>query len=182
MTLANQFVFLTTDMDGFRLCRETRTQTGMTVLLCLEGSIDVFFRGQMVHIGKDDMFVRIPTIDFKVGPYEASDDYKFMQITMDAKIFEQIMYDQMRLEPNWFIKHEYVKENPVFHLSEPSKDFFYAYFRMLELQLKDKESDYRLQIMKLMAKGAMLEMLHYIDKLAVIRPEDLTRLAVNQSD
>lgn len=182
MTLSNQFVFITTDLDGFRLCRDTRTQEGMTVILCTAGFIEVFFRGKMVHIGKDDLFVRIPTYDFKVGPYNVSDDYQFMQITMDAKIFEQIMYEHMRLEPNWYVKQEYVREHPVFHLSEESQKFVKTYFDLLILQLKSPQTEYRTQILKLMAKGATMELLNYLDKLSVISPNDLMRMAANQSD
>lgn len=182
MTLSNQFVFLTTDLDGFRLCRETRTQTGMTAILCTAGWIEVFVRGEMVRIEKDDLYVRIPTYDFKVGPYNVSDDYQFMQITMDAKIFEQIMYEHMRLEPNWYVKQEYVREHPVFHLSEESQKFVKTYFDLLILQLKSPQTEYRTQILKLMAKGATMELLNYLDKLSVISPNDLMRMAANQSD
>lgn len=182
MTLANQFVFLTTDMDGFRLCRNTRTEKGMTVILCTKGWIEVFVRGKMVRIEKDDLYVRIPAIDFKVGPYEVSDDYEFKQITMDAKIFEQIMFEHMRMEPNWYVKQEYIREHPVFHLNEPSKAFFEAYFNLLILNMEASATEYRLQIMKLMAKGAVMELLNYLDKLSVIKPQDLLRMSINQSD
>lgn len=182
MTLSNQFVFLTTDIEGFRLCRNTRSQTGMTAILCMGGWIEVDMYGKMVRIEKDDLFVRIPTHDFQVGPYNVSDDYEFMQITVDAKIFEQIMFDHMRMEPNWYVKQEYIRNHPVFRLSEPSKDFFKAYFNMLILNLEAPATDYRLQIMKLLAKGATMELLNYLDKLSVIKPDDLLRMSVNQSD
>jgi YesN/AraC family two-component response regulator len=136
----------------------------------------------MVRVEKDDLFVRIPSHDFKVGPYKVSDDYEFMQITVDAKIFEQIMFEHMRIEPNWYVKQEYIRNHPVFRLNEPSKEFFKAYFQLLILNLQSRPTEYRLQIMKLMAKGATMELLNYIDKLSVIKPTDLLRMSVNQSD
>ena len=182
MTLSNQFVFLTTDLDGFRLCRDTRTQDGMTVILCTAGWIELFVRGEMVRVEKDDLYVRIPSHDFKIGPYNVSEDYEFMQITMDAKIFDQLMFEQLRIEPNWYVKQEYIRSHPVFRLNEPSKEFFKAYFHLLILNLESRQTDYRLQILRLMAKGATMELLNYLDKLAVIKPEDLLRMSVNQSD
>lgn len=182
MTLSTDLVFLTTDIDGFRVCRETRSNSGMTVLLCTRGHIDLYYYGQMVRVGKDDLFVRIPSYDFEIGPYQYSGDYEFKQITVDAHIFEQIMFDHMRVEPNWYAKQMYIKEHPVFHLSEASIDFFNTYFHLIELQLRDKKTDYRSQIMMAVAKAATMEMLNYIDKLAVIKPAELSRLAVNQSD
>jgi len=182
MTLFTDSIFLTTDVEGFRVCRETRSETGMTVILCKAGHIDVYYKGEMVRIAKDDLFVRIPSFDIELGPYEYSDDYEFMQITVDAKIFEKIMYEHMRVEPNWYAKSEYIKNHPIFHLSEASMDFFHTYFHLFELQLKDKPSAYRNQIMMAVAKGATMEMLNYMDKLAVLNAQDLERLSVNQSD
>ena len=182
MTLFTDSIFLTTDVEGFRVCRETRSETGMTVILCKAGHIDVYYKGEMVRIAKDDLFVRIPSFDIELGPYEYSDDYEFMQITVDAKIFEKIMYEHMRVEPNWYAKSEYIKNHPIFHLSDSSKDFFHTYFHLFELQLKDRPSAYRNQIMMAVAKGATMEMLNYMDKLAVLDAQDLERLSVNQSD
>ena len=182
MTLSNEYVFLTTDIEGFRVCRETRSETGMTVIFCKKGHIDVYMYGEMVRIAENDLFVRIPSYDFELGPYEYSDDYEFMQVTVDAHIFEQIMYDHLRVEPNWYPKQMYIKDHPVFHLNEPSKEFFFSYFHMLTLQLQDHPSEYRVQIMKMLAKAATMEMFNYIDKLAVIKPDELARMSVNQSD
>jgi len=182
MTLSTEFVFLTTDIEGFRHCRETRSESGMTVIFCKRGHIDLFMRGEMIRVSKDDMFVRIPTHDFKVGPYQYSEDYEFCQITFDAAIFEQIMFDHMRVEPNWYAKQEYMKAHPIFHLNEPSIDFFNTYFHLMELQLKDRPSDYRNQIMMAVAKAATMEMLNYIDKLAVVKSANNGRESVNQSD
>ena len=182
MTLFTDSVFLTTDVDGFRVCRETRSESGMTVILCKAGHIDVYYKGKMIRIGKDDLFVRIPSFDIQLGPYEYSDDYEFQQITVDAKLFEKVMYDHMRVEPYWYAKSEYIKNHPIFHLSEESKDFFRSYFHLFELQLKDRQTSYRSQIMMAITKAATMEMLNYMDKLAVLSLEDMKRLSVNQSD
>lgn len=182
MTLVNPFVFLTTDIEGFRVCRETRSENGMTVILCKAGHIDVYYKGKMIRIGKDDLFVRIPSYDIELGPYEYSPDYEFMQVTIDAQIFEQIMFDHIRIEPNWYAKQEYIKNNPIFPLDDRGKEFYNAYFHLLELQMSSTSTDYRMQIMKVFAKVATMEMLNYIDKLAVLHPTDLSRLSVNQSD
>jgi YesN/AraC family two-component response regulator len=182
MTLFTDSIFLTTEVEGFRVCRETRSESGMSVILCKSGHIDVYHRGEMVRIGPNDLYVRVPAFDAKLGPYEYSDDYEFEQITVDAKIFEQLMFDHMRVEPNWYAKQEYVKTHPVFHLNAASIDFFDTYFHMMELQLKDKPSDYRKQIMHAVAKAATMEMLNYMDKLAVISTSEIERMSVNQSD
>lgn len=182
MTLFTDSLFLTTDVEGFRVCRETRSETGMTIILCTAGHIDVYYKGEMIRIGKDDLFVRIPAFDIELGPYEYSDDYAFMQITVDARFFEKVLYDHMRLEPNWYAKMEYIKDHPIYHLNEKNKDFCFTYFHLIELQLKENITDYRSQILKQLANAALMEMLNYMNELAVINTSDDQRLSVNQSD
>jgi YesN/AraC family two-component response regulator len=53
---------------------------------------------------------------------------------------------------------------------------------LLTLQLQDNQTEYRKQILMLIAKGAVMEMLNYLDKLAVIDDEAVERASVNQSD
>ena len=184
MTLSTDSIFLTTDVEGFRVCRQTRTTSvaTMTVLYCSNGYIDVYYHGGMIRINKGDLFVRIPDFTHDLGPYEMSDDFEFKQVTIDAAIYERLMYDHMRVEPNWWSKQEYVKENPIFPLNDASKAFFDAYFHLLTLQLSDKHSNYRSQILMLIARGATMEMLNYMDKMALVDDKSNERNSVNQSD
>lgn len=184
MTLSTDYIFLTDEKDGFRVCRETRTTSAntMTVLLCETGYIDVYYHGHMLRISAGELFVRIPDFSQELGPYKMSSNFAFKQVTISAAIFEQIMFDHMRIEPYWYAKQEYLKENPTFELSNVSKQFFYAYFNLLALQLQDVQTDYRKQILRFIAHGATMEMLNYMDKLAVISPDEAQRATVNQSD
>ena len=121
----------------------------MTIMLCRAGHIDVEYRGKTLRIAKDDLFIRIPDFTHPLGAYKMSPDFAFSQVTIDASIYEQIMFDHMRVEPNWYVK----------------------------------QTAYRQQILMLIARGAMMEMLNYIDKLAVI-PADSSSMRVesNSSD
>ena len=184
MTLFTDLIFITDEKDGFRECREKRTTSvaTMTTILCTGGYIDVYYRGEMIRIGKDDLFIRIPDFTQPLGPYEMSPDFEFKQVTIDTSIYEQIMYDHMRIEPNWWAKQEYIKRNPIFHINEISIDFFNTYFHLLTLQLQDRLSDYRRQILRLIAKGAMMELLNYMDKIAVTASLGTPHHAISQGD
>ncbi len=184
MTLFTEYLFLTNDQEGFRVCRETRTtaKATMTVLLCEEGFIDVYYHEEMIRIKKNDLFVRLPDFAHELGPYEMSPDFKFKQVTVDSSIYDRLMHDHMRVEPNWWAKQEYIKAHPIFPINSVSIDFFNSYFHLFELQLQDRQTEYRKKIQLLIAKGATMEMLNYIDKLAVIEHTDDERTSVNQSD
>ena len=185
MILYTDSLFLTDEKEGFRICRETRTTSSstMTVLFCKAGYIDVFYHGGMIRINAGDLFVRIPDFTQPLGPYEMSPDFKFMQMTMNADIFEQVMFDHLRIEPNWWSKQEYVKNNPIFPLSAISIDTVETYFHLLTLQLKAVASPYRRQILMLIAKGATMEMLNYLDRLPIeLEDPTVRRAASNHSD
>ena len=183
MILFTDSIFITDEAEGFRICRETRTTSSatMTVLLCKEGYIDVFYHGAMIRINKGDLFVRIPDFTRQLGPYEMSENFEFKQITIDAAIYEQIMYEHMRVEPNWWSKQEYVKENPIFPLDEKSQAFFEVYFELMKLQLSARMTEYRKKILQLISRGAMMEILNYLDKLS-IGAETQVRRSINRSD
>ena len=151
-----------------------------TALLCLAGHIDVFYQGKMIRIAKDDIFIRVPHAT-ELGPYEISKDFKFMQISIPVDLFDELMFDHMRVEPNWWQKLEYLKANPIFHLSKVSIDFCITYFHLLTLQLQDHQSDYRRQIMMLIARATTMEMLNYLDKMVTFSDAE-QRKSVNSSD
>ena len=184
MILFTDSIFVTDEREGFRICRETRTTSAatMTVLFCRAGFIDVYYHGEMVRIHEGDLFVRIPDFAHELGPYEMSPDFEFQQVTVSANIFSQIMFDHMRVEPNWWQKQEYVKLNPIFQLNEKSKDFFESYFHLLVLQMESNKTEMRLKILHYLALAASMEVLHYMDKLAVMDAADVERVSVNQSD
>ena len=184
MTLFTDYLYLTDEKEGFRDCRENRSTASntMTVLFCEDGYIDVMYHNEFLRINKGELFVRIPDFRQTLGEYVMSPDFAFKQVTINADIYDQIMFDHMRVEPNWWAKQEYVKEHPIFPLSEPSRDFFHTYFHLLTLQLQDKQTQYRTQILKLIAHATTMEMLNYLDKLAVITSGSMERASVNTSD
>jgi YesN/AraC family two-component response regulator len=135
----------------------------------------------MIRIAKDDIFIRVPRATEK-GPFNCSEDFAFKQISLPIQLFESLMYDLIRVEPLWWQKLEYLKENPIFHLPQKSIDVCYLYFEMLHKQVADKQTDYRKQILKLVARGATMELLNYMDKTLVLGDEEVRRLTTNASD
>lgn len=181
MILHNEFIFLTDEIAGFRQCRETRSEASSTMVLCTKGYIDVFFHEDMLRINAGDLLIRIPRAT-ELGPYEFSEDFEFVELAIPNEIFEELMFEQMRVEPRWWQKQEFLKANPLFHLSEDSQEFCMATFNLLRLQMLRPFNDYRRQIMKLMARCVMMEVLNYLDWAIPEEELDVARLAVNAGD
>lgn len=181
MTLYTDSIFLTDELEGFELCRDTRFESSVTALLCTNGYIEVGYRGEMIRIAKDDLFIRVPRATEK-GPFEVSEDFEFKQLSVPIQLFESLMFDHIRVEPRWWQKLEYLKENPIFHLEQRSIDICNVYFEMLRLQLLDRQTEYRKQILMLVARSVTMEMLNYMDKTLSLDEAGPARLSSNASD
>ena len=182
MTLFTDSIFLTNELEGFRMCRESRSVDSVTVILCTAGSMDLFLNGHMNHVGANDLWIRIPLYGRQLGEYKISPDCEFMQLTVHQSIFEELMLDHMRIEPRWWQKQQYLKDHPVFQLSKEGIDFCYAYFRLIELQLKDRQSVYRKQILMATARATTMEILSYLDKVLPVSDDTTDRMSVDRSD
>ena len=163
MTFSTDSLFLTNEIDSFKQYRETRAENCANVLLCTAGYIDLFYRGEMLRVNKKHIFIRVPHAT-ELGPYVISPDFQFMQLSIPISLFESLMYGNLRVEPNWWAKQEYLKEHPIFELSEPSIDFCRAYFNLIALQMKDKQTEYRKHILMLIARASSLELMNFLDK------------------
>ncbi|MBQ7631736.1 MAG: AraC family transcriptional regulator [Paludibacteraceae bacterium] len=181
MTLFTDSIFLTNEVSGFEQCRQTRSTSSMTVIFCLKGHIALELGGSMVHIGENDLFVRVPSQGFQPGPYEFSEDVQFMELSVHASIYDQLMLDHMRVEPRWWQKQQFLRANPIFHLNAVSRQFCIAYFDLLVLQLEAKQTEYRQQILMSIARATTMEMLNYLDKMLQPLSED-ARTSVDRSD
>lgn len=181
MILHNEYLFLTDEVAGFRQFRETLSETSSTMVLCKKGYVDVFFHGEMLRVSQNELLIRIPRAT-ELGPYEFSEDFEFLELAIPNRIFEELMYELMRVEPQWWQKQEYLKAHPLFQLNEVSMEFCETYFHLLKLQMSEPLNDYRRQILKLMARGATLEILAYLDKMISTEDLNVTRLASNTGD
>ena len=184
MTFSTDTLFLTDEIAGFRECRETlarQASSSLTLILCECGTLNVVLDGQTIHIGQNDLFVRIPAYGSELGSYDYSSDFRFKQLTVAANLFEEMMFAHMRVEPRWWQKQEYLRRNPVFHLTEQDRAFCYAYFTLIRLQLQDTQTAYRKQILMSIARAATMEMLNYLDN-GLVAPLDEPRENVDSSD
>ena len=91
MTLSTPTILLSNDLQGIREYAKARTKNTMTVLFCIGGAIEVEVNHRKFHIGKNDLYVRLPSLDVDFGVYDHSMDFTFYQLTMHESLFEQMM-------------------------------------------------------------------------------------------
>lgn len=181
MTFSTDSIFLNNEIEGFKKYRETRAVQCANVLLCTAGYIDLYYRGEMLRVNKKHIFIRVPNAT-ELGPYQMSQDFQFMQLSIPIALFESLMYGNMRVEPNWWAKQEYLKLHPIFELSESSIDICRMYFNMIALQMQDKQTDYKKHVLMLLAKASTLELLNFLDKQVAFSDAIKDHNAISTSD
>ena len=181
MILSTPSILLSNDLQGIREYAGTRTKNTMTVLFCIAGSIDVEVNHRNIHIGENDLYVRLPSLDVEFGVYDHSLDFRFYQLTMHESLFEQLMAQHFSIEPKWWEKQDFIKQNPVIHLSKEGVRLCYAYFEILSIHMAANQSDYRMQIEQSVCSAASMEVLNYLDNVLFVSP-DSDRHVVTQTD
>lgn len=180
MTHSTPTILLSNDLQGIREYAATRTKNSMTVLFCMEGAIDVEVNHRMVRVAANDLYVRLPALDVDFGVYSHSSDFRFHQLTIHESLFDQLMVHHFRSEPRWWEKQDFIKQNPVIHLTESGVRLCHAYFEILAIHMSEQQTDYRLQIEQSICIAASMEVLNYLDGALYMSPN--AHKAVNQSD
>ncbi len=181
MTLSTPTILLSNELQGIQEYAKTRTKNTMTVLFCIQGTIDVEINHRMIHIGTNDLYVRLPSLEVDFGGYTNSHEFLFYQLTIHESLFEQMMLHHFRSEPRWWEKQEFLRKNPVIHLSAPGVRLCYSYFEILSIQLNARQSDYRREIEQSICLAASMEVFNYLDQVMVMSSE-AERSSVTQSD
>lgn len=181
MTLSTPTILLSNDLQGIHEYAKTRTKNTMTVLFCIQGAIDVEVNHHMIHVGANDLYVRLPSLEVEFGTYTNSRDFLFYQLTIHESLFEQMMLHHFHSEPRWWEKQEFLRNNPVIHLSESGVRLCYSYFEILSIQLNAMQSNYRREIEQSICIAASMEILNYLDQVMIISSEG-EHLSITQSD
>ena len=181
MTFSTESIFLNNEPESFKQYRETRAVQCANVMLCTAGHIDLFYRGEMLRVEKKHLFIRVPNAT-ELGPYQMSPDFQFMQLSIPISLFESLMYGNMRVEPNWWAKQEFLKVHPIFELNEHSIDLCRMYFNMIAIQMQDTQTDYKKHILMLFARATTLELLNFLDKQVAFSSALNERTAISTSD
>lgn len=181
MTFSTPTILLSNDLQGIREYSNSRTKNTMTVLFCISGSIDVEINHRTIHIGENDLYARLPSLEVDFGQYIYSQDFRFYQLTLHESLFEQIFLHHFRSEPRWWEKQEFIRVNPVIHLSEGGVKLCHSFFSILSIEMSSPQTDYRRQIVQSVCNAATLEVLNYLDQVLYVHPDN-GRLSVTQSD
>lgn len=181
MALVSQNIFLTTQQEDLPKRKNYRLEDSVTLLYCLEGSMDAIVNEKKVTVLPQHVFVVLPNTF--MGEITVSYDFKFIMLRVKAKLFQEILLDNFRIEPRWWEKQSIMETCPSVHLEPYYQDLLLTYYHIIGLFMKDpKRTNYRTAILHSCIRALILELLNYLDNILEAVPEGEIRSSVNQSD
>ena len=129
---------------------------------CDKGALQFSIEGKMYNAQAGDLVVCTPRNIISLNM--RSLDLQGIVICVGTSLFDETLPGVFHIDPNWWKKFLYLRQNPVIHATEFQIKLCLAYFNLLKTYMEDSENPYRQHIIKLTSQTAAVELLHELDK------------------
>lgn len=140
---------------------------------CEKGVLQFSIEGKMYHAGEGDLVVCTPRNI--LGLYMRSPDLQGKVICIGESLYDETMPGIFHIDPNWWKKFLYLRQNPVMHATDFQSKLFLAYFNLLKTYMEDSDNPYRQRIIKITSLAAAVEILHELDNRTSLEDNSVGR-------
>lgn len=163
------------DIDEVNIASETMSSSFLA-FYCERGALQFTVEGEMYHVGEGDIVICTPRNI--IGMYMRTPDLKGKVISAGELIYDETMPSVFHIDPNWWKKLFFLRQNPVVHATEFQGKLFLAYFNLLMVYMEDNDNPYRQRIIRLTSQAVAVELLHALENDVV----DQTTSDTSQKD
>ena len=153
-------LIISDNMDEVYMAMET-ISSSFIGFYCEKGALQFSIEGKMYHAKKGDLVACTPRNI--IGLYMRSPDLQGKVICMGESLYDETMPGVFHIDPHWWKKLLYLRQNPVMHATEFQSKLFIAYFNLLKTYMEDSDNPYRQRIIKLTSQAAAVEILHELE-------------------
>ena len=153
-------LIISDNMDEVNVAPETMSSF-FIAFYCEKGTLQFSIEGEMYHAKEGDLVACTPRNI--IGLYMRSPDLQGKVICMGESLYDETMPSVFHIDPNWWKKFLYLRQNPVMHATEFQSKLFLAYFNLLKTYMEDSDNPYRQRIIKITSQAAAVEILHELD-------------------
>ena len=153
------------NMDEVNLAPETMSSF-FVAFYCEQGAIQFSVEGEMHRAEKGDLAVCMPRNI--IGLYMRTPDLQGKVICIGESLYDETVPGVFHIDPNWWKKIRYLRQNPIIHATEFQSKLYLAYFNLLKTYLEDSDNPYRQRIIKITAQAAAIEILHELDNRNIL--------------
>ena len=137
---------------------ENTTLAFVMAVFCVEGRMQVVVEGQEYRIGSGDFFVYIP--GQVIGEILLSQNADVKVIAFAQRAIDRSLYLHKFVWQNM----EYVKEHPLFTLSERERQGLSHYYQLLMNKTQDGEGSFQHDVVRLLFQALILEFQMFVDR------------------
>ena len=174
-------LIISDNMDEVYMAMDT-ISSPFIAFYCEQGALQFSIEGEMYHAREGDLVACTPRNI--IGLYMRSPDLQGKVICMGESLYDETMPGIFHIDPNWWKKFLFLRQNPVMHATEFQSKLFLAYFNLLKTYMEDSDNPYRQHIIKITSQAAAVEILHELDNWTHLEgnPTDHTKREASQKD
>ncbi len=174
-------LIISDNMDEVNMAPETMTSF-FIAFYCENGALQFSIEGEKYRAGKGDLVVCTPRNI--LGLYMRSPDLQGKVICVGESLYDEAMPGVFHIDPNWWKKFLFLRQNPVMHATEFQSRLFLAYFNLLKVYMEDSDNSYRQRIIRIASQAAAVEILHELEIWTPHEtgPADQTKQEASQKD
>lgn len=102
-----------------------------------------------------------------IGHYMRTPDFKAKVLAVGKHFFDKVLSDCFEVEPNWWQKALFVRDHPIWTVSDYQTRLIQAYYQLIIVYTEDAETPYRQRIIRAMTQAAAYEILAILDQVIV---------------
>ena len=153
-------LIISDNMDEVYMAKES-ISSSFIAFYCEKGALQFSIEGEMYLAQEGDLVACTPRNI--IGLYMRSPDLQGKVICMGKSLYDETLPGVFHVDPNWWGKFLYLRQNPVIHATEFQSKLFLAYFNLLKTYMEDSDNPYRQRIIKITSQAAAVEILHELD-------------------
>lgn len=153
-------LIISDNIDEVNITSETMLSSFLA-FYCERGALQFSVEGEMYHVGEGDIVICTPRNI--IGMYMRTPDLQGKVISAGESIYDETLPGVFQIDPNWWKKLFFLRQNPVVHATEFQSRLFQAYFNLLMVYMEDSDNPYRQRILRLTSQAVAVELLHALE-------------------
>ena len=153
-------LIISDNIDEVNITSETMLSSFLA-FYCERGALQFSIEGEMYHVGEGDIIISTPRNI--IGMYMRTPDLQGKVISVGESIYDETMPSVFHIDPNWWKKLFFLRQNPVVHATEFQGKLFLAYFDLSMVYMEDNDNPYRQRIIRLTSQAVAVELLHALE-------------------
>jgi len=162
-------MILADNVDEIQVSPEQMSEY-LILLYCEAGELQMSLNDTQYMVHPGNVVVCMP--QSLIGHYMRTPDFQAKVLAVGKHFFDNVLNDCFEVEPNWWQKALFVRENPVWTVSDYQKRLLQSYYQLITVYTEDQQTPYRQRIIRAMAQATAFEILAILDE--VIKKETTT--------